>query len=333
MNFHLSRRTLLGAALAVPLAGMIAAPAASASMNSTGGFGKLLGKSIPKAGYENIEHSALFYERGITVSRQGFSMSRKSEYALSKHWLNSTGFPTGHMYIDSRGYSMQEFGTSFLIWQPKAKKVGRVSGLGLVDYGNSPFKDVATSHDHYSSIFRAAQWGIAQGWPDGTFKPNAPVLRDAFAAFCYRMAGSPAYVPPAKSPFKDVTRRTLFYKEICWLHSKGISEGWPDGTYRPLSRIKRDAIAAMLYRMAPKGRFSFKPMATSAFADVSASDIFAKEIAWLGASGISRGWVQDENMDFADWTYEFRPLADATRADAAAFLVRWNALFGPFRPE
>ena len=61
--------------------------------------------------------------------------------------------------------------------------------------------------------------------------------RDAMAAFFYRAAGSPHVDLPATSHFSDVSTDNQFYREITWLASKGISTGWPDGTYRPVTPI------------------------------------------------------------------------------------------------
>ncbi|MDQ0213589.1 hypothetical protein J2S92_004298 [Arthrobacter bambusae] len=100
--------------------------------------------------------------------------------------------------------------------------------------------------------------GISTGWtePGGarSYRPLTSINRDAMAAFLYRMAGSPAYTPPAVSPFTDASTSQPFYKEMAWMSEKGISTGWtePGGarSYRPLTSINRDAMAAFLYRMA-----------------------------------------------------------------------------------
>ena len=68
------------------------------------------------------------------------------------------------------------------------------------------------------------------------------------AAVAYRMAGSPAYTPPKVSPYKDVSPSSAFYKEITWARSQGLLTGWSDGTFRPYEPIKRDAVAAFVYR-------------------------------------------------------------------------------------
>ena len=176
---------------------------------------------------------------------------------------------------------------------------------------NAGFVDVDPSHPFYNEINWMAAQGISKGWPDGTYRPFEPIQRDAMAAFLYRLAGEPAYTPPAVSPFVDVPTDHIFYKEISWMASQGISKGWSDGTYRPNEPIKRDAMAAFLYRLA--GEPQFQPTAASPFVDVTSSDIFYKEISWLAARGISTGW--------ADGTY--RPFNSTDRGQMAAFLYRY----------
>ena len=114
------------------------------------------------------------------------------------------------------------------------------------------FSDVPTTHPFYKEIEWMKARGITTGWSDGTFRPKAPVNRDAMAAFFYRYAGSPHVDLPVTSPFKDVPADSQFYREITWLASTGISTGWPDGTYRPVTPIARDAMAAFIYRYSEK---------------------------------------------------------------------------------
>nr|WP_240720855.1 S8 family serine peptidase [Pseudarthrobacter sp. NamE2] len=121
-----------------------------------------------------------------------------------------------------------------------------------------PFTDVENSHVFHKEIAWLASNGISNGWneTDGTktYRPTIAVSRDVMAAFMYRLAGSPAYSPPANSPFTDVATSHVFYKEIAWLASNGISNGWneTDGTktYRPIIAVSRDVMAAFMYRFA-----------------------------------------------------------------------------------
>jgi hypothetical protein len=166
--------------------------------------------------------------------------------------------------------------------------------------------------------------GSAQADGSVLFQPSAPVRREAMAAFLYRFAGSPAFTPPATSPFVDVATGDTFYKEIAWLAGQGISTGTAmgDGTFqfRPAESESREAMAAFLYRF--MGRPDFTAPATSPFADVLTSATFYKEISWLAANHISTG------TDLGDGTFAFRPTEPVSREAMAAFLHRTSNLTG-----
>lgn len=120
-------------------------------------------------------------------------------------------------------------------------------------WNNGPiFYDIHKNMPFYQEIQWIGAQGITTGYPDGTFHPADNVERGAMAAFFYRYAGQPEYVMPSTSPFRDVSVGSSFYREITWLHSTGIANGWQDGTYRPVDPIRRDAMAAFIYRYAHK---------------------------------------------------------------------------------
>lgn len=179
--------------------------------------------------------------------------------------------------------------------------------------GNPIFKDVPSNHLFANEIRWMKNSGVSTGWADGTYRPYENVTREGMAAFMYRAAGSPAYTPPAKSPFKDVSTNNVFYKEISWMASEGISTGWADGTYRPLASVNRDTMAAFMYRAA--GSPAYTPPKVSPFKDVPTNNVFYKEIAWMNETGIANGW--------ADGTY--RPYEPVTREAMAAFMYRFDA--------
>jgi len=121
----------------------------------------------------------------------------------------------------------------------------------------SKFADVPTSHEFYKEISWLESEGITRGWEEGgvvTYRPNEAVKRDAMAAFLYRFSGSPEYTAPIASSFSDINVDTLFYEEMSWLASEGISTGWveSDGrrTYRGDAEITREQMAAFMYRLA-----------------------------------------------------------------------------------
>ncbi|MBG6181394.1 S-layer homology domain-containing protein [Arthrobacter sp. CAN_A1] len=185
------------------------------------------------------------------------------------------------------------------------------------------FADVPQKLQFSEEISWLASTGISTGWTDpngtSTFRPVTPIARDAMAAFIYRLAGSPDYTPPEISPFTDVPKSNVYYTAISWLAAQRISTGWAqeDGTrlFRPLSPVARDAMAVFLYRFAERSDLE-KP-ATSPFADVSADNVYIKEISWLASTGISGGWNESNG------TKTFKPYSAVNRDAMAAFMNRY----------
>ena len=113
---------------------------------------------------------------------------------------------------------------------------------------DSPFRDVSPSRQFYREICWVRDRGLLTGWPDGTFRPQYSIARNATCALFYRAAGSPDYTAPPSSPFRDLGPHSAFYREICWARSVGITTGWPDGTFRPQAATARNAMAAFIQR-------------------------------------------------------------------------------------
>ncbi|MFC2393604.1 MAG: S-layer homology domain-containing protein, partial [Rothia aeria] len=103
-----------------------------------------------------------------------------------------------------------------------------------------------------------------------------------------------------------------FYKEIVWMHQRGITTGYWDGTFRPHDPVNRDAMAAFFYRYA--GAPGYTAPVNSPFNDVQNGDAFYQEITWLAANGIAKGW--------SDGTY--RPGEPIHRDAMAAFIYRYR---------
>jgi hypothetical protein len=176
------------------------------------------------------------------------------------------------------------------------------------------FTDIADGDLFFQDIQWLAARGVTEGFPDKTYRPLEIIHRDAMAAFLYRAAGRPEFIPPAQSPFRDISPATPFYKEITWFRSAGITRGYEDGTFRPQAAVNRDAMAAFLRRFSDNISCIRPKEEIPVFTDNPASGQFAEDIAWMSCFGISTG--------FPDGSY--RP-TEAVRRDAmAAFLQRWS---------
>jgi hypothetical protein len=187
-------------------------------------------------------------------------------------------------------------------------------GLVTITYDPAPcgteFSDVGASHPFCYEIEWLAGEGVANGFPDGTYRPSLPVSRGAMAAFMYRLADA-ELTPPEEATFTDVPTTHPFFTEVEWVADVGVSEGYPDGTFRPASSVTRQAMAAFLARLA--GVPDPTPPAQPSFTDVSTSHPFFAEIEWLVAEGIAEG--------YDDGTL-FGPTNPVSRQAMAAFLQR-----------
>ncbi|QWT17570.1 S-layer homology domain-containing protein [Collinsella sp. zg1085] len=260
-------------------------------------------KALARAGYHDVSvYSYTSYLNGPLNSR--YIWDRTS-------WVAQ--------YFPTLRFDIAACSPSFHGWQYTSS--GTVDGIaGAVDVSAfTPFRlygfsDVTHGTPHHEDIGWLKKRGIANGFPDGTFRGESSIARQDMAAMLYRTAGSPYYVPNAADMqrFSDVSPATPHFKEICWVGSRAIAEGWSDGTYRGLSHVARQDMAAFLYRIA--GSPAFEPTAADIgrFPDVSESTPHCREIWWLARTGISTG--------FPDGT--FRGLAPVARQDMAAFLHR-----------
>ena len=176
---------------------------------------------------------------------------------------------------------------------------------------SAPFNDLA-GNIFVKEITWMKTQGITTGYADGSYRPYDTVNREQMAVFMYRMAGSPAYNPPAVSPFADVPTNHYFYKEITWMKASGVSTGWSDSTFRPNEPVLRESMAAFMKRYSAQV-CSVDVSATKSFTDTSNS-IFASQISWMGGAGISTG--------YSDGSY--RPFETVTREAMAAFMYRLN---------
>ena len=161
------------------------------------------------------------------------------------HWLVDAGVTTGY-----------EDGT----FRPEAPVSRQAMAAFLHRLAGSPattgapeFADVGASHPFRQPVAWLVDAGITTGYEDGTFRPTAPVTRQAMAAFLYRAAGEPAFEAPATSPFTDLGPGAPFYREVAWLASTGITTGYADGGFHPGSPVSRQAMAAFLQRAAAAG--------------------------------------------------------------------------------
>lgn len=155
-------------------------------------------------------------------------------------WLSENDIALGdtlRMFRPAWGVTRQEM----------AAFLHRLAGSPPGPFPNPGFGDVASSSAFFDEISWLAASGVGQGFPDGTFHPTQSVTRSAAAKYLYALAGSPGGDPPDPG-YVDVHPGDLFYGEIAWFAAMGISEGYPDGTFKPGAAVSRQAMGAFLHR-------------------------------------------------------------------------------------
>lgn len=243
--------------------------------------------------------------KGLVIT--GGTTTRGYQSSFAKEWKPAWGTP-----LESTPGEVQRFskGTA-------RRTNGKVTFTAPTTPAPAPtFVDVPDSHVFAEYINGLAARGIVRGWSDGTFRPNNDVLRDQAMTFLYRISGSPAYTPPRTSPFRDLPTNFVFYKEISWAFENGLANGWTvrgGREFRPYQPMLRDQMAAFLSRAA---NAHLSTVSFDGFVDVPRSQVFSREIRWMGQTGISRGWTVKNGA-------EYRPYNRNKRGELAAFLYRF----------
>ena len=116
----------------------------------------------------------------------------------------------------------------------------------------SSFSDVADGAYYSEAVAWAVRQGVAEGFPDGTFRPDLPVSRQQLAAILWRYAkleqadsGNRA----ALQGFPDAGDVSSYAREAMgWALAEGILRGTGDGKLQPQGRAARGQTAVLLER-------------------------------------------------------------------------------------
>jgi len=109
----------------------------------------------------------------------------------------------------------------------------------------SNFTDVARNRWYTEAIDALYTLGIVAGYPDGTFRPDAPVTRAEFAT----MAVNFAQLAPGGRVFLDVPETHWAFDYISTAANFGWISGFPDGSFRPDQTIKRGEAVTLVNRV------------------------------------------------------------------------------------
>jgi PKD repeat protein len=119
------------------------------------------------------------------------------------------------------------------------------------------FTDVATDHWAFKYVEYAYANDIVQGYSPTVYGPDVSVDRAQMAVFIARAIVTPtdrpdlpSYTPPETATFSDVATDHWAYKYIEYIAQDGVavSQGYPDGTYRPDVVVTREQMAVYVQK-------------------------------------------------------------------------------------
>ncbi len=113
-----------------------------------------------------------------------------------------------------------------------AKVVVEAFKLAVDTNGGPHFTDVPAGSSYYIYVETAFNKHIANGYSDGTFKPQREITRGQLARMLVQAAGW-ATVSRNKPTFSDVSANSTYYDYIETAVEHGALRGYGDGTFRP----------------------------------------------------------------------------------------------------
>lgn len=178
----------------------------------------------------------------------------------------------------------------------------------------NPFEDVDGEDWFYGSVKEMYEQGLMLGTSQTLFQPGRSISRAMMATVLWRMSGEPE--AEGDAGFADVPEDTWYSAAVAWGAENSVVQGYSDGCFYPEREITRQELAAMLYRLGGGGPGNSPEggSGVSSYSDAGdISDWALEAVNWAVESGILTG-RGNGTLD---------PLGLATRAEAAAMLVRY----------
>lgn len=171
-----------------------------------------------------------------TEKRVFFDVPSDEWYAEEISFLFDRGIVTG--------YEGKNFAPEKPVTRAEAiTMIGRAKGYDGVERPTR-YTDVPSNFYASGYIERASEELIIDGYPNGSFKPGAPIIRGDVATMLKRAYG---YQSTVTTGFTDVGN-TYYTEPIYALFSNRITEGYPDKTFKPTKNITRAEFAVFLAR-------------------------------------------------------------------------------------
>lgn len=110
---------------------------------------------------------------------------------------------------------------------------------------SNPYTDVPADRWSNKAISTMTNGKFVEGYPNGSFRPHAPITRAEFVTMATRFANLTA---ATTNPFSDISGHWA-YDYILKGYNAGWINGYPDGSFRPNAYITRAEVMTIINRM------------------------------------------------------------------------------------
>ena len=178
---------------------------------------------------EDHEIEAIFARRAADPSDSGTDRYLNTE----DHVQYMTGYPDG------------TFGPSQNMTRAEAAQMFYALLLDKNVAHTVSFSDVPADAWYAEAVNTLASLGMINGYPDGTFRPDAPITRAEFCVIALAFAYEPE---DFDCDFRDVSTRDWFYDYVAQATSYGWISG-SDRSFRPNECITRAEVSVIVNNM------------------------------------------------------------------------------------
>jgi len=179
-------------------------------------------------------------------------------------------------------------------------------------FAQSGFNDVSSNYWAAPFIKELAQRGVIAGFPDGSFRPDAPVTRSQYAAMIRKAFNKRQERQPIN--FVDVSSNYWAYSAIQEAYSTGFLSGYPGRVFRPTQNIPREQVLVSLAN-------GLDYVASSNVQNTLGYYNDAYNISNYARSPIAAATEKQLVVNYPNTKF-LSPKGTATRADVAAYIYQ-----------